>query len=133
MIPSKGKGVVQTGLAISLPSGVYARIAPCSRFVVKKFIDVGAGVIGSDYQGEIGVVLFDHLAVDFLVQVGDMITQDPSKPYVVVIDTSGLAAGGVLMQDQDQGLRPLAFMSRALKPNEQWYSAYERELAAIAY
>ena len=24
-------------------------------------------------------------------------------------------------------------MSRALKPTEQWYSAYERELAAIAY
>ena len=37
------------------------------------------------------------------------------------------------MQGQGQGLRPLAFMSRALKPTEQWYSAYERELAAIAY
>ena len=24
-------------------------------------------------------------------------------------------------------------MSRALKPTEQWYSAYERDLAAIAY
>ena len=58
---------------------------------------------------------------------------NPSKPYVVVTDASGLAAGGVLMQDQGQGLRPLAFMSRALKPTEQQYSAYERELAAIAY
>ena len=37
------------------------------------------------------------------------------------------------MQDQGEGLRPLAFMSRALKPTEQQYSAYERELAAIAY
>ena len=50
---------------------------------------------------------------------------DPSKPYVVVTDTSGLVAGGVLMQDQGQGLRPLAFMSRTLKPTEQRYSAYE--------
>ena len=39
MIPSKGKGIVQTGLAISLPSGVYARIAPRSGLAVKKFID----------------------------------------------------------------------------------------------
>ena len=50
VIPSKGKGVVQTGLAISLPSGVYARIAPRSGLAVKKFIDVGVGVIDSDYQ-----------------------------------------------------------------------------------
>ena len=49
------------------------------------------------------------------------------------MDASGQAAGGVLMQDQGEGLRPLAFMSRALKPTEQRYSAYERELAAIAY
>ena len=48
-------------------------------------------------------------------------------------DALGQAAGGVLMQDQGEGLRPLAFMSRALKPTEQWYSAYERELAAITY
>ena len=54
VIPSKGKGVVQTGLAISFPSGVYARIAPRSRLAVKKFIDMGAGVISSDYRGELG-------------------------------------------------------------------------------
>ena len=67
VIPSKGKGIVQTGLATSLPSGVYARMAPHSGLAVKKFIDVGAGVIDSDYQGEIGVVLFNHSAVDFPV------------------------------------------------------------------
>ena len=37
------------------------------------------------------------------------------------------------MQDSGEGLRPLAFLSRKLKPSEQKYSAYERELAAIAY
>ena len=58
---------------------------------------------------------------------------DPSKPYIVVTDALGLTARGVLMQDQGQGLHPLAFMSQALKPTEQLYSAYERELAAIAY
>ena len=62
-----------------------------------------------------------------------LIYPDPSLPYTVVSDASGDAAGGVLMQDQGEGLRPVAFMSRAFKPTEQQYSAYERELAAVAY
>ena len=37
------------------------------------------------------------------------------------------------MQDHGDGLRPLAFMSKAFKPSEQRYSAYERELAAVAF
>ena len=37
------------------------------------------------------------------------------------------------MQDQGDGLQPLAFLNRRLKPTEQRYSAYEWELAAVAY
>ena len=37
------------------------------------------------------------------------------------------------MQDQGNGLRPLAFMSKVLTPTDQRYSEYERELAAMAY
>ena len=62
-----------------------------------------------------------------------LIFPDPKLPYTVVTDASGTATGGVLMQDQGDGPRPIAFMSRALKPTEQWYLAYERELAAMAY
>ena len=58
---------------------------------------------------------------------------DPKLPYTVVTNASGTAAGGVLMQDHGTGLQPLAFLSRRLKPTEQRYSAYERELAAVAY
>ena len=43
---------------------------------------------------------------------------DPKLPYTIVTDASGTAAGGVLMQDQGDGLRPLAFLSRRLKPTE---------------
>ena len=62
-----------------------------------------------------------------------LIYPDPKLPYTVVSDASGEAAGGVLMQDQGDGLRPIAFMSKAFKPTERRYSAYERELAAVAY
>ena len=75
VIPTKGKNVVQSRLEVTLPSGVYAQIAPRSGLAVKKFIDVGARVIDSDYRGEIGIVLFNHSTVDFYVQVGDRIAQ----------------------------------------------------------
>ena len=58
---------------------------------------------------------------------------DPKLPYTVVTDASQIAVGGVLMQDHSEGLKPLVFLSRQLKPTEQRYSAYERELAAVAY
>ena len=51
----------------------------------------------------------------------------------MVTDASGTAARGVLMQDQGEGFQPLAFLSRRLKPTKQRYSAYEQELATIAY
>ena len=89
------------GLAISLPSGVYARIAPRSGLAVKKFIDVGAGVINSDYRGEIGVVLFNHSAVDFPVQVGDKIAQlilekikTPTVQKAIVLSATDRGSGG---------------------------------------
>ena len=62
-----------------------------------------------------------------------LVYPDPKLPYTVVTDASGIAVGGVLMQDHGQGLQPLAFLSRQLKPSEQKYSAYERELSAVAY
>ena len=37
------------------------------------------------------------------------------------------------MQDQGEGLQPLVFISKALKPSERRYLAYERELAVVAY
>ena len=58
---------------------------------------------------------------------------NPKLPYTMVIDASGTTASGVLLQDQGDGLQPLAFLSRRLKPTEQRYSAYERELAIVAY
>ena len=58
---------------------------------------------------------------------------DPKLSYTMVMDASGAIAGGVLMQDQGEGLQPLAFMSKALKPSERRYSVYERVLASVAF
>ena len=73
VIPSRGKGTIETRLAVALPLGTYARVTARSRLAIRHFIDVGVGVVDSDYWGEIKVVLFNHSTKDFVVQVGDRI------------------------------------------------------------
>ena len=75
VIPAHGKGSVDTGLAVLLPPGTYARIAPRSGLAYQHFIDVGVGFVDSDFRGEIKVILFNHSVEDFLVQAGDQIAQ----------------------------------------------------------
>ena len=75
VVPAKGKTVVKTGISIAVPDGCYGRLAPRSGLAVRKYIDVGAGVIDADYRGEIGVVLFNHSEDDFQVKQGDRIAQ----------------------------------------------------------
>ena len=41
IIPFRGKGIVETGLAVSLPPGTYARIAPCSRLAIRNLLTLG--------------------------------------------------------------------------------------------
>lgn len=66
---------VATGISIQVPGDHYARIAPRSGLTFKHGLDVGAGVIDSDYRGEIKVILFNHGNKDFVIQRGDRIAQ----------------------------------------------------------
>lgn len=76
LVNAMGRKLVKTNISISIPEGYYGRIAPRSGLAYKNGIDVLAGVIDSDYRGDIGVILFnsDH-NVDFQVNVGDRIAQ----------------------------------------------------------
>lgn len=56
---------MKTDLQIEIPEGCYGRIAPRSGLAHKNFIDVGAGVIDSDYRGNVGVILFNFSEQDF--------------------------------------------------------------------
>ncbi|CAG9532047.1 unnamed protein product [Cercopithifilaria johnstoni] len=75
VIPAKDKASVGTDLQIEIPRGYYGRIAPRSGLAIKKFIDVGAGVVDSDYRGQLSVVLFNFGTEDFQVKKGDRIAQ----------------------------------------------------------
>lgn len=74
-IKANERGLVKTGIAIEIPNDCYARVAPRSGLAYKKGINVGAGVVDSDYRNEIGVVLFNHSNENFTVNKGDRIAQ----------------------------------------------------------
>lgn len=67
--------LVDTQITMAIPEGLYRQIAPRSGLAVKHGIDVGAGVIDSDYRGTIQVLLFNFGREDFLIRKGDRIAQ----------------------------------------------------------
>lgn len=74
-IKAHERGVVNTGISVTIPDGVYGRIAPRSGLAVKYGIQVGAGVIDTDFTGEIKVILFNHGTEKFDIKQGDRIAQ----------------------------------------------------------
>ena len=74
-IPPLERGIVNTGIAATIPMGVYGRIAPRSGLAVKHGIQTGAGVIDPDYTGELKVILFNHGSEKFEIKQGDRIAQ----------------------------------------------------------
>ncbi|MGH0155154.1 UNVERIFIED_CONTAM: hypothetical protein FKN15_028521 [Acipenser sinensis] len=58
---------------------------------------------------------------------------DPQKPYILHVDASLDGLGGVLYQEQTEGLRPVAFISRSLSPSEKNYPAHKLEFLALKW
>jgi dUTP pyrophosphatase len=65
---------VSTGISIEIPAGHYGRVAPRSGLSVKHGVMVGAGVIDSDYRGEVNVALATLNGV-YDIKKGDRIAQ----------------------------------------------------------
>ena len=62
------RDLIPTGLFIELPQGYEAQIRPRSGLAIKKGVTVlnTPGTIDSDYRGEIGVILINLSAEDFI-------------------------------------------------------------------
>lgn len=69
--------LIPTGLFIELPVGYEAQIRPRSGLALKHGITVlnSPGTIDADYRGEIGVILVNLSATDFVVADGERICQ----------------------------------------------------------
>lgn len=88
-----------TGLAIKIPKGYYGRIAPRSGLAAKLAIDVMAGVIDSDYRGEIKIILsnwsMNVVNIDLTKPIAQLILEraDQGK-LAVVTELSDTVRGG---------------------------------------
>lgn len=69
--------MIPTGIAIALPDGCEAQIRARSGLSIKHGITMvnGIGTVDADYRGEIGVLLINLGADDFVVEPGMRIAQ----------------------------------------------------------
>ena len=68
--------LIKTNISMEITPGYYGRIAPRSGLAYKNGIDVLAGVIDSDYRGDVGVILYNtDKNIDFTIKKGDRIAQ----------------------------------------------------------
>jgi dUTP pyrophosphatase len=95
--------LIPTGLYIALPPGYEAQVRPRSGLALKRGITVlnAPGTVDADYRGEIGVVLVNLSADDFVVSDGERIAQlviarheQGEFEEVDVLDETGRGTGG---------------------------------------
>jgi hypothetical protein len=60
-----------------------------------------------------------------------LIIANPALPYTLNCDACGYAIGATLQQNHGNGLQPVAYMSRKLKPAEMNYDTREKEFLAL--
>jgi dUTP pyrophosphatase len=75
VIPPGGRAAVPTALHLEIPPGHAGLVWPRSGLAVRHGIDTLAGVIDSDYRGEVRVVLVNHGDEPFRVAAGDRVAQ----------------------------------------------------------
>jgi dUTP pyrophosphatase len=77
IIKPNERGLIPTGIALSLPQDIEGQVRPRSGLSLKYGITVlnSPGTIDSDYRGEIKVILINHGSEDFLIKNNDRIAQ----------------------------------------------------------
>ena len=95
--------LIPTGLHIALPEGYEAQVRPRSGLALKHGLTVlnAPGTIDADYRGEVGVVLINLSAEDFVINDGERIAQMVIARYeqsefveVDVLDETERGEGG---------------------------------------
>jgi dUTP diphosphatase len=74
-IPPGARAAVPTDVRLQIPPGHVGLVWPRSGLAVRHGIDTLAGVIDSDYRGEVRVVLVNHGEAPFRVAPGDRVAQ----------------------------------------------------------
>ncbi|MDF0603856.1 dUTP diphosphatase [Psychromarinibacter sp. C21-152] len=77
VVPAKEWRLIGTGLKFSMNIDLEVQVRSRSGMALKSGVAVlnSPGTIDSDYRGEIGVILINHSATDYVVRHGDAIAQ----------------------------------------------------------
>lgn len=67
--------IIPTGLALEIPVGFVGNIRDRSGMSAKHALHTLAGIIDSNYRGEIGIVMTNLSQVDYQIKVGDRVAQ----------------------------------------------------------
>jgi dUTP pyrophosphatase len=101
VIGPRERAIARTGLAMAIPHGFYGRVAPRSGLAAKQGLDVLAGVIDSDYRGELCCVLYNTSDATIELPAGSKICQlivekiiTPKATWVNDLDETARGAGG---------------------------------------
>src|SRR5204863_9914556 len=78
------RAAVGTGVFLQIPPGHVGLVWPRSGLAVRNGIDTLAGVIDSDYRGEVKVVLVNHGREPLAIAAGDRVAQLLVQPVVRV-------------------------------------------------
>ena len=110
VIPAKEWITVPTGIAIEIPRNCYARIAPRSGLAFHYGLMINAGVIDSDYRGEIKVIIYNPGTTAYRISAGDKIAQliferiyTPADLIVRVVHTDTETDDLAVSERGDQG------------------------------
>jgi dUTP pyrophosphatase len=100
-IQPKQRAMVRTGLAVAIPPGFYGRVAPRSGLAAKNGLDVLAGVIDSDYRGELCCLLYNTgdevISLPAASKICQLIIEQIITPEAVWandLDSTARGAGG---------------------------------------
>lgn len=74
-IEPQSNQLVSTGVAMKIPYGYYGRIAPRSGFSVKTGLIVNAGVIDSDYRGEVKILFHNFTKLPVTIRNSEKVAQ----------------------------------------------------------
>jgi dUTP pyrophosphatase len=87
------RAAVPTGVRLQIPSGHVGLVWPRSGLAVRHGIDTLAGVIDSDYRGEVRVVLVNHGEQPVAIAPGERVAQLLVQPVVRAVFVANTALG----------------------------------------
>lgn len=114
-------------------AGYYRRFIP-------NFADRAVPLTDLTKKGQPNTVRWGEAQDRAFAQLRDLLTQAPilrlpnlSERFLVQTDASDTGVGAVLLQEQEDGVFPVAYASKKLLPRETRYSVIERECLAIVF